>query len=153
MPSGTFKQKIRLQTNFENRPEIDVPIQGTVAGDIRIAGPGWNDEEGVLYLGIVNSRQGRRQRMLLIVRGPYRKEVKFKIVENPALPIQLSLGETNEINNGLVTQTPLILEIPKGSRSVNFLGNNRSDWGEITIETTHPEIPKIRLLVQFAVQG
>jgi hypothetical protein len=153
LPYGPFMQKIHIKTNLSYQPEIIIPMQGSILGDIRIAGPGWNDETGVLDLGIVNSRQGLKQRMLLVVRGPYSKEVKFKAIENPALPIKIRLGETAEINNGLATQTPLMIEIPSGSRTVNYLGKDSSDLGEIIIETTHPEMPKIRILVRFAVQN
>ena len=152
LPFGPFQQKIHIKTNLSDRPEITIPIQGSISGDIRIAGPGWDDENGVLDLGIVNNRQGLKQRMLLVVRGPYSKEVKFKAVENPALPIKISLGETAEINNGLATQTPLIVEIPSGSRTVSYLGRASSELAEITIETTHPKMPKIKIPVRFAVQ-
>jgi hypothetical protein len=152
LPLGPFKQTIRLATSLKLRPEMTIPIQGVVTSDIRVAGPLWDTDKDVLDLGVVNSRQGLRQRMLLIVRGPYRKEVKFKTIHNPALPITVSLGETTDINNGKVTQTPLFIEIPKGSRSANYLGEKPSSWGEIKIETTHPEEPIIHLLVRFAVQ-
>jgi hypothetical protein len=153
LPSGAFQQKIRLKTNLPFRPEITIPIYGSLAGEISVVGPGWDAERGVLNLGIVNPQQGIKRRLLLIVRGASRKEVKFKPLENPALPIKVSLGKTTEINNGLLTQTPLLIEIPKGSRPANHLGNKPSDWGEITIETTHPELSKVRVLVQFAVEG
>ncbi len=152
LPYGLFQQKIRLTTDLKFRPEITIPVQGSVTSDVSIAGPDWDDEHGVLNLGTVNSRQAVRRRLLLIVRGPYRKEVKFKPLENPDLPLRVSIGETTEINNGKVTQTPLIIEIPKGSRSANRMGDKPSDWGEITIETTHPQVPKVQIPVRFAVE-
>ncbi len=152
LPYGAFQQKIQIRTSLEFRPEIAIPIYGTVVSEITVAGPGWDAERGLLSLGIINSQQGIRHRLLLLVRGAYRKEVKFKPIESPTLPIKVSLGESTEIQNGLVMQTPLIIEIPKGSRSMNHLGPESSDWGEIEIETTHPEVPQVRIFVRFAVQ-
>jgi hypothetical protein len=152
LPYGLFKQTIRLRTDLKYRPEIIVPVEGSVASDVSIAGADWDREHGVLNLGTVNSREAVRRRVLLVARGPYRKQLKFVPRENPDLPFKLSIGQTTEINNGKVTQTPLTIEIPRGARSADYMSDNPSDWGKITIETTHPQVPEVQIPVRFAVE-
>ena len=152
MTRGEFKQKLLIEAKLSRRSEIEIPIKGVVADDISIAGPNWNGEQGVLVLGTANGREGMSLRVLLIVRGPYGKEVKFTAVESATAPLAVALGETKAIDNGQVTETPVTIEIPPGSRSVNYYGEKPADWGEIKIKTTHPQIPVLRIPVRFAVE-
>ena len=159
LPQGAFKQTIMLTTNNPNRKELAIPIEGSVGTEISIVGPGWDSEHEVLYLGTVKSQEGLSDRLLLVVRGPYRKEVRFKSTEPPPVPLKITLGEMTEINNGQVTQTPLLIEIPKGSPQASHLGHVQEngegvsdDTAAIQLETTHPEIPQFRIPVRFAVE-
>jgi len=153
LPQGPFLQRIVLQTNLGSPAELTLPVQGTVGSDIAIVGHGWDTESGTLNLGAVRSSAGRQARLILVVRGPHRKEVKFKpITAVPGL-LKVRLGATSEINNGAVVQTPLIIDIPPGSPPANHLGSQQGQLGEIVIETTHPQVHKLRILVRFAVEG
>ena len=64
----------------------------------------------------------------------------------------MSLGQPSEINHGAVVETPLVIEIPPGSPAVNRLGSDQGKLGEIILETTHPRVPKVRILVRLAVE-
>ncbi len=153
LPLGGFSQTILVQTNVKSVPTVKIPVEGTVVGEISIVGRGWDEENSVLTLDAVSSRQGAERRLLLVTRGPHCKEVEFKVVRtNPDLlrVDQQRLKETTTIGGGAVSQTPLIIRIPKGSRRANYLG---SKLGEILIETNHPEIPELRIRVRFAVEG
>lgn len=153
LPQGPFRQKIVLQTNLGSPAELTLPVQGTVGSDIAIVGHGWDTESGTLNLGAVRSSAGRQARLILVVRGPHRKEVKFKpITAVPGL-LKVRLGATSEINNGAVVQTPLIIDIPPGSPPANHLGSQQGQLGEIVIETTHPQVHELRILVRFAIEG
>jgi hypothetical protein len=159
LPQGAFQQRITLSINNPNKPELAIPVEGGVGKDISIVGPGWDSEHETLYLGTVKSQTGLNHRLLLIVLVPYRKEVQFKLVEKPPVPLKISLGETLEINNGQVTQTPLFIEIPKGNIQASHLGPSQEngestpdDTAIIQLETTHPEIPKLRIPIRFAVE-
>jgi hypothetical protein len=91
--------------------------------------------------------------LLLIARGPLGKEVQFAVVRTDPDLLQVDqqkLKETTMIGSGTVTQTPLIIRIPKGSRRATYLG---SQLGEILIKTNYPEIPLLRIRVRFAVEG
>jgi len=153
LPQGPFLQRIVLQTNLGSPAELTLPVQGMVGSDIAIVGHGWDTESGTLNLGAVRSSVGRQARLILVVRGPHRKEVTFKPVTVVPGLLRVRLGATSEINNGAVVQTPLIIDIPPGSPPANHLGSEQGQLGEIVIETTHPLVHKLRILVRFAVEG
>jgi hypothetical protein len=151
LPQGPFRQTILVRTTLKSVPTFDVPIQGMVGSDISIVGRGWDAESGVLTLGTVSSQVGAKGLLILIARGPYRKQVSFKPIPSESDQLKVTVGETTEINNGAVTQTPLIVEIPKGSRQANHYGSDQGKFGQIIVETTHPQVPKLRILVRYAV--
>ena len=126
-------------------------MQATVTQDIGVAGPRWNDATRVLSFGSVNSREGKRRRLLLIARGSHCKEVRFRLIDVAPKMVHVELGETTPIGNGLATQTTLWIEIPKGSPSASYLGPEPSAMGEITLGTNYPQIPQLHIRVAFAV--
>jgi hypothetical protein len=152
LPEGPFRQKIIFHTNVVSSPTLTLPLQGMVGGEIAVVGRDWNADTGILKLGTVSSRDGAQRRLMLVVRGPSRKSVTFKPVEVTPDLMKVSLGRPSEINHGAVVQTPLIIEIPPGSPAVNRLGSDQGKLGEIILETTHPRVPKVRILVRLAVE-
>jgi hypothetical protein len=153
LPLGGFRQTILVQTGLKSVPTVQIPLAGTVVGDISIVGQGWDEENGILTLGRVSSYQGAQRRLLLFTRGSLAKQVQFTLVRcDPDLlqVDQQKLKETTTIGSGTVSQTPLVIRIPKGSRRAYYLG---SDLGEILIKTNHPDIPLLRIHVRFAVEG
>lgn len=153
LPQGSFQQTIRLRTNLESDPAVVIPIKGDIASDITVAGSGWDADLGLLAVGTVSSREGAQRRLILIVRGPHCREVKFKPVRVVPEFLQVQLGEPSPIGTGNVVQTPLVVQIPKGSRPANHLGSEQGKLGQILLETTHPQVPRLRILVRFAVEG
>jgi hypothetical protein len=166
LPQGSFKQTITLTTNNPNKKDLTIPIEGSVGTEVSVVGQGWDTERELLYLGTVKSQEGLSRRLLLVVRGPYRREVRFKVMEPLPVPLKVTLGEMTEVNNGQITQTPLLVEIPKGSSQASYLGHaqnvgedvssedisNDENTASIQLETTHPEIPKFCIPVRFAVE-
>ncbi len=153
LPQGPIQQKLVLQTDMKSTSSLTLPIQGNIGSEIAVVGPRWDPETGVLSLGEISGREGIERRLLLVVRGPLRKEVKFKVASVSPAVLRVSLGTPSEINNGAVVQFPLLLDIPPGSRAANHLGSEQGALGEINLETTHPQVPKLRILVRFAIEG
>jgi len=153
LPQGPFRQTIKVQTNLEGPTPVEIPVKGTVTSDIMVAGPGWSDEHGLLDLAAVASRDGAERRLLLIVRGPHRREVHFEPAEISPDLLRVELGHTKEVNNGLVLQTPIWIRIPPGSRPANHLGGEQGDLGTILLKTGHPKAPLLRIRVRFVVEG
>ncbi len=151
LPQGRFRQKLRFRLNLASPSEITLPIEGIVGSEIAVAGPGWDPDKGVLTLGPVSSTAGAERRLTLIVRGPIRDRVAFKPIQVSPSLLRVSLGEKHAINGGIVVTTPLVIEIPPGSPTVDCLGSDLGRLGEIILESTHPQVPKMRFLVRFAV--
>jgi len=153
LPLGLFKQTLRLRTNIESVEPISVPIRGTVEGDIAIVGRGWDRENGLLDFGTVDSRKASRRTLMLVVHGVHRREVKFRAVGIDPELLKVTFGRTIPINDGIVLQTPVTIEIPKGSRPISRLGSKQGELGQIIIDTNHPEMPVLTIPVRFAVTG
>lgn len=151
LPQGPIRQKLVLQTNSTSSPTLS--IDGTIGSEIAVVGRGWDPDTGVLTLGEVSRSQGTQRRLMLVVRGPGRKQVAFKPLSVAPDVLRVSLGRPGELNNGAVVQVPLTIDVPQGSPPVNRLGTEQGKLGEIILETTHPQVPKLRILVRFAVEG
>ena len=152
LPQGAFKQKLTFKTNLTETPQMVLPIEGIVGSEIAVAGPGWDADRGILTIGAVPGSEGAERRLMLVVRGPHRHEVSFKPVDVFPSSMQVILGQRREINQGAVVQTPLLIEIPPGSPTVNCLGSDVGKLGEIVLETTHPQVPRLRILVKLAIE-
>jgi hypothetical protein len=66
--------------------------------------------------------------------------------------MKVTVGEPTELRSGAVTQIPLTIEIPPGQPPVNHLGYDQGAYAEIVLETTHPEVKKIRIHVKFVIE-
>ena len=121
--------------------------------EIAVVGRGWDPDTGILTLGEVSRRTGIERKLILVVRGPWRKEVEFKPVRVAPSVLKVSLGQRSEINKGAVVQIPLTIDVPKDSPPMNYLGSEQGGLGEIILETAHPQVPKLRILVRFAIEG
>ena len=152
LPQGPFRQKLTFRTSLSLAPKMELPIEGIVGSEIAVVGPGWDADKGVLTIGAVSSSKGAKRRLMLIVRGADRREVSFKPVDIFPNAMKVTLGERREINNGAVVQTPLLIDIPPDSPTVNCLGSDLGKFGEIILETTHPQVPKLRILVRMAIE-
>jgi len=153
LPLGQFQQTILLRTSLESAPAIDVPLRGTVGSDIAVFGHGWDEDIGTLTIGAVRGDEGARRQLTLVARGPHRREVQYKLDKVFPDTLHVSLGKTTETGDGTVLQTPLIIEIPKGSLPVNHLTMDPKKSGQIILETNHPSVPRLQILVRFAVTG
>ena len=152
LPLGRLRQRILLRTNLPSAKSVTIPVHATVTGDIKVVGRDWNGDTRVVKLGTVESQTGARRTLHLFVRGQHRDEVNFKVAEVfPEDLIRVKLGERKR-NSPMSTQTPLLIEIPKGSPSVNHLSSQQGKLGRIVIETGHPETPEVRIYLSFAVK-
>jgi len=147
-----FRQQIVLRTNVDLAPKVEVPIQGTVGGQIAIAGFGWDEQSGVLTLGTVAAAKGTERKFHVVVRGPHAKEVRLKPVRIVPDLLEVEAGSGKQLGVGPVIWIPLTIRIPPGSRAANHLGSKPDELGQIIMETGHPREPELRILVRFAVK-
>jgi hypothetical protein len=153
LPIGPFKQTIRLKTSLAAMPSMDVPVNGTVVGDIAVVGAQWDEKYGVLQIGSVSSREEVSRTLIVVARGQYRDRIKLKVAEVwPAL-LKVAIGPTIGASASGVRETPVVIRIPKGSPPAAHLGTETSKCGRILLETGLPRAPQLLIRVQFAVEG
>jgi hypothetical protein len=156
LPVGPLREKILLSTSYSSHPTVELPISGRVCSEIAIVGRGWVEENGLLDLGTVSSRTGGRYTLSLFAGGPHHAEIKYGPVEiDPECldVLNVEIGQTTPVNKGSMSQTTLTITIPPGSPPANHLGSDTGKLGQIKIKTSHPNVPMLRILVRFAVEG
>ena len=152
LSQGPIRQRLLVETNRASSPVITLPIEGVIGSEITVVGREWNRDTGILTLGSIAGRVGARRRLLLVVRGPLRKDVEFRVERVTPDVLQVRFGQSSEINDGTVVQVPLFIDIPRGSPSGNYFGSEQGKMGEIVLATTHPEVPELRIFVRFVIE-
>jgi hypothetical protein len=148
---GPFGGSLKMTTNLKQAPSIEVPIYGSVKGDISIAGAGWIEPTGTLRLSPAKSAEGLSTRLNVSVRGEHAKATELKVASATPGELQATLGEPKVIRDTFV-QIPLTVAIPPGSRPIVMMGEDQGGEGEIILSTTHPDTPEVRLRVLFVVK-
>ena len=151
LPLEPIRQTLKLTTNLENAPTIELPIEGIVRSDITIAGRGFLAAANKLTLGHIRSDEGAKAELKVIVRGPHRKDVNLKVASKTPEDALVTLGEPVHQTN--VTLIPLTIEIPKGARSGNYLGSQQGKMGEIHLETGHPHTKEMTIYLSMLIEG
>ncbi len=152
LPEGKLRQELILRTNLASTPMLMLPITGTISSEVVVVSRHWDPDRGILFLGEMSRSTGKQLQALLVARGPLRKEVTFKVADVTPSVLKVTIGEPREVNDGVVVETPLTIEIPPGSPSMNRLSTGGGAMGEITLETTHPRVPKLQMHVSFAIE-
>jgi hypothetical protein len=151
--AGPFGGSLRLETNLEKSPIREVPIRGTVKGDVWIHGPLWNDDAGLLRMLPFKSSDGGKAKLYVNIRGEDAASTEVRIEDGGITPSELkaTLGQREKIRDGL-ERIPLTIEIPSGTPPMVRLGEDQGGEGEIVLSTTHPRTSKLRVRVHFTVQ-
>ncbi len=154
LQQGMIHQDLVLETNVASMRHLGLTIGGTIGThEITVAGPGWDSDTGILTLGRVPRHEGLRQRLTLIVRGPLAKQVEFKPEHVEPSDLKVTVASRGHIGQENAVSTPLIIDIPPGSAPANHVGSDQGKLGEIILTTTHPKVPKLRILVRFVIEG
>lgn len=151
LPAGAFHQTIVFKTASKSVPTVKIPVQGLVVSDVSIAGRGWNAQTGVLTMGTVKSNEGTKWPLVIVIRGPHAKDADLKPTRIVPDMLRVELGPTRHTAEKAISMTRLTIRIPPGSEPSTHLGAGRGKPGQITLQTKHPEVPKLNIQVRFAV--
>jgi hypothetical protein len=151
LPVGSFQQRILLKTNSATVPVVEIPVEGTVASDVFIAGRGWNAQTGTLSMGTVNRSRGAEWTLLVVVRGPHAEDVKLEPVEVVPELLHVRLGPTIHTSSKALSRTRLTIRVPPRSEPAVHLGSGQGEPGHIVLRTNHAQVPELRMRVRFAV--
>ena len=153
LPVGEFNEGIRITTNLPDSPRIDVGIQGVVTPDITfLSSKRFSRARRVLDLGIVSQEKGVEQKIMMLAKGPLRESIKFHVKEvEPADVFQVEVVRPESTTTGKAIQHSVVVTVPPGTAQVKRLNQQQEGYGRILLETTHPDIKELEILVRFAV--
>ncbi len=151
LPVGHFNEWLAVTTNMPDADKIEIPVIGQVVGDISVRGIAWDEAQGALRLGSVESSKGKRDTLNLTVRGPEAGNVKFTVESCDPPELKVTVGEIKQLKPELV-HVPLVIEVPPGTRPMVRLDTAQGEAGRIVLKTTHPSVPELVLGVRFSVE-
>jgi len=151
LPIGPLKHTIRVAFAVPEPLVAEIPLEGTVGGDLAMAGPGWDSSRQALLLGTVSGKTGLRTRVFLTVKGPHRDRVHPSVREVIPEALQVTIGDGSPIGSGGAVRIPIDIVIPPGSRAVNHLCSQQGPAGRIVLATGHPDSPEFTIPVCVAV--
>lgn len=151
LPLGRINQKILLQTNFADRPEVELSLAGTVESDLRVFGGRWNETAKVLNLGFLEAGKAFTGEIKVLARGENRDQVQLQLKQVVPDFLQVQIGDPQPLAGGARVQFPVSITVPADSRVSSYLGTEVSPYAEVVLETNHPDQPELRIQVGFSV--
>jgi hypothetical protein len=151
LPIGPIKRMIRVSFTMPEPLVAEIPLEGTVGGDLVLAGPGWDSSRQALLLGTVSGKTGLRTRVFLTAKGPHRESVRPTVREVIPEALEVTVGEGSPIGTGGAVRIPIDIVIQPGSRAVNHLCSQQGPAGRIVLATGHPDSPEFTIPVCVAV--
>lgn len=151
LPVGAFQQTVMLHTSSKIAPSVNVLVKGIVAGDISIAGRGWNAQSQVLTIGDVARNEGIDWPLLIVVRGPHARQARFtpRPAARPWLTVELE--PTRYVEEKGVSLTRMRVRIPPGAAPPTHEQEGQGEEGRITLQVDPPELPDLSLQVRCRV--
>jgi len=153
LPLGKSHHDLKIKTSSKEMPELVVPVDASVVGDITVIAQHYSSKKNLLQLGKIPHGEGITRRIYLIVKGEHRNQVKFgKPQSNPDY-LKIEVGEPEEISDGRVLKFPVLVEVPTSAPAGNYVGPKKDALGNISIPVDgHPAIPEVDLGVYLAVE-
>jgi len=151
LPIGPLRQTIRVVLRTPEEVTIDLPLEGSVLGDLAVTGRAWDSTNQAVLLGAVSGRVGVQEELFITAKGPHRAEVKPVVREVVPESLQITVGEARPVGNGAVIRIPIMLTIPPGSPPANHICSPQAPAGRIVLETGHPDSPTFTIPLCVAI--
>jgi hypothetical protein len=151
LPIGPLRETLRVVLRTPEEITVEVPIEGTVTGDLAVAGRAWDSTNQVVGLGAVSGRKGTTTELFLTAKGPHREAVKPVVKEVVPASLRVTVGAAAPVGNGAVIRIPLTLSIDPGSPPANHICSPQAPPGRIVLETGHPDSPTFTIPVCVSI--
>lgn len=152
LPLGPLDQELRIVTNLPDVQPLTVPVRGNVNSDITLIGARAVSDQNLIGLGTLPRGQGTKSSCFLLVKGSHRDDVEIKIKSvDPENVLRVKL-DPPQGKGTQVVRHGLHVEVPPDTPSMIRLGTDVAPYGQIVLETTHPDIPLITIKVRFAIE-
>ena len=158
MPQGAFQELLRVRTNSEKMPVLEVPIRGQIQSNaIKVVGPLYDDKvDGVLKLGAVSQRVGASTSLRLTVFEPIpcnSETVVVKSVRPDWVKVDLKFQDEELQKTSPIRMIEATVQVPPNSPLGAFVGPETERQGQIVFEigvgSNNPR--KVVVPVQFTV--
>jgi hypothetical protein len=149
---GRFRQRLRVYLSDPELGPLEVPVDGNVVGNITLFGNGYDPRAGYWNLGHLSGDQEHSRTLYILVKGEDATKVQLQVAEvEPADVLSVELQAMGSVNK--IARHALKLTVRPQGGVVNRLGNDQGDLAEIVLESTHPDVPQIRIPVSFALEA
>ena len=151
-PIGNFTQRIRISTNQANSEPIEIPVIGSVVGNISVVGQGVDPDTGVIEIGVIRGNQPVQRRLLVLLRGEDAADTNLKVVScDPTEVLEATLEEPR--GSGPLKTYPLTVRIKPNGELVDRTGTKVGPFGKIVIESDASDSPRLNQHVSFRLEG
>lgn len=151
LPVGPLSQIIEVSVAMPENITIEIPVEGSVTGDISFTGQKWNSTKYQLSLGKVSRSEGLKTRIFLTARGPDREKVTPVVSEVMPKSLNVDIGAAKPIGTGAVIMIPIDIAIPPGSPMANLIGTEQAPKGRIVLQTGLPDSSTLTLPVSVVI--
>jgi hypothetical protein len=152
IPLGAFQQTISAVFRTPEEVRVEIPVQGSISGDLSLAGPRWDSTRETLLLGSIPGRIGGQAALFLTAKGAHRHAVRPVVEEVVPASLQVVVGEAKPVGSGNVIRIPLEITIPPGSAPANHICSPQAPAGKIVLRTGHPDSPVLTIPVCVVVE-
>lgn len=151
LPIGPLSEVLEVSVNIPEKITIEIPVEGSVTGDISFTGQRWNSTKYQLSLGKVSSSEGFKTRMFLTARGPDREKVNPVVSEVVPESLVVDVQAAEPIGKGAVILIPIDITLPTGSPMANHIGTEQAPKGRIVLQTGLPDSSVVTLPVSVVI--
>lgn len=151
LPIGPLRQTIKAVLRMPEEVLVEIPVDGSVSGDLALAGTAWDSSREALLLGTVSSRAGAETKLFLTVKGPHRANVRPAVLEVVPESLKVVVGEGKPVGSGNVIRIPITITIQPGSAPANHICSAQAPAGKIVLETGHPDSPTLSIPVCITI--
>jgi hypothetical protein len=152
LPLGSFDQTLVVTTNMApDVPPIQIPVQGTVAGDISFLGTGITASTQTFRMGDIPHGAGTKRTFHVLIKGPHRSEAKLSLAKSEPSNLRVQVGQPDS-SNERVRIYPITVEVPADAPPINMMGEVEGHFGRIVLDTTHPTIKQLEVRVLYLIR-
>jgi hypothetical protein len=151
LPPGRLRQTVTAVFDIGDEVTATLPLEGIVASDLLITGPGWDSDRQTLLLGTVSAATGLKTRLFLTAKGKHRDAVRPEVREVVPTSLVVSVGPPAPVGTAGSLRIPLEISVPPGSRPANHLCSQSGPPGRIVLATGDPEAPTLTIPVCIAI--
>jgi Protein of unknown function (DUF1573) len=152
MPMGPFREELTLRLQGAKPRVIGIPVEGRITSDVSIFGGGYNEEKGILELGVIPQGDGTTRRLRIMVKGDHRESFTVNQVQTePSDTLVATIKEDTASQNPKIRTYLLDIEVKKEAKPMSLMGIQGRRAGKVTITTNHPVAKVLNIEVRFAV--